>query len=281
MRSSGDSTGRGARKGRTVALALFLATGAVASGVRADGIAACTDAAKIFADQEAAGADDGGTIRLADGRKVRLAGVIPANEFDGEDAAQRSKSALNALVAGRRVSLHGEAKEQDRYGRLVAQVTIRDDPARWVQAALVRAGYARVAPAGAASDCARSLMKHERAARADKAGLWGEGAFSVFAAGSIPALVGAAGRFAIVEGTVRRIGESGSRLYLDFGRRYIEDFSLVIPREARAAFTAAGVDLRNLAGKRIRARGVVFLQGGPAIELRAPAALEVVGTDEI
>ncbi|MEX0589712.1 MAG: thermonuclease family protein [Xanthobacteraceae bacterium] len=279
MRSSGDSTGWGARRGRTVAAALFAAAAGFASCATAEGIAVCADAGKSFAGVEAVGADYGAAIRLADGRKVRLAGVIAANEFDGADAAQRSMAALNALVAGKRVSLHGDAGKQDRYGRFIAQVTIDNDPARWVQAVLVGDGAARVAPAGEASDCARALLRVERVARAAKSGLWAENGFAVLAARSVPELLGAAGRFAIVEGAVRRVGELGGRLYLDFGRRYNEDFTIVIPREAQTAFAAAGFDLRNFAGMRIRARGVVFLLGGPALELRVPAALEVIGAE--
>ena len=69
------------------------------------------------------------------------------------------------------------------------------------------------------------------------------------------------------------------RLFLDFGRRFNQDFSIVIPRGARAAFAAAGVDLKALAGKRVRARGVLYIWGGPALELRIPTALEIVGAD--
>jgi hypothetical protein len=86
----------------------------------------------------------------------------------------------------------------------------------------------------------------------------------------------AAGRFAVVEGTVTRVGEAGGRLFLDFGRRYMEDFTLVVSRGARPTFEKAGVDLKALKGKKVRARGVLFPWGGPAIELRKPAALELV-----
>jgi hypothetical protein len=40
------------------------------------------------------------------------------------------------------------------------------------------------------------------------------------------------------------------------------------------------VDLRALSGKRVRARGVLFSWGGPAMELRVPGALELIEADE-
>ena len=61
-----------------------------------------------------------------------------------------------------------------------------------------------------------------------------------------------------------------------FGRRYREDFTIIIPRAARAEFRAAGLDLKALRGKRIRGRGVLFSSGGPAIEIRKPASIEII-----
>ena len=53
----------------------------------------------------------------------------------------------------------------------------------------------------------------------------------------------------------------------------------MIPRDARAAFAAVGVDLKALTGKRVRARGILVSWGGPAIEVKLPAALEILDRD--
>jgi hypothetical protein len=97
---------------------------------------------------------------------------------------------------------------------------------------------------------------------------------------SVRAAFVAAGRFVMVYGAVGRGGAAGGRLFLDFVRRHREDFTIVIPREAHAAFAAAGVDLGALSGKAVRARGVLFSWGGPAMELRVPWALELIEADE-
>ncbi len=47
-------------------------------------------------------------------------------------------------------------------------------------------------------------------------------------------------------------------------------------KAARAGFAAAGVELKALRGKHIRVRGVLFSSGGPAIEIRKPASLEIL-----
>jgi endonuclease YncB( thermonuclease family) len=236
----------------------------------ADGAASCTALEQSFLSAEAAGASDARTIRLSDGREARLAGIAGSVESEGS-------ASLNALVAGRRISLHGTRDATDRYGRLLAQVTIENDPSRWVQGALVASGDARVAP-GTVADCAKALLLHEDRARASKLGIWRER--TVRAATDVRTLLAEAGHYSVVEGRVLRVGETGGRLVLDFGRRYDRDFSIVIPREAQRGFADAGVDLRALSGKRVRARGVLFTWGGPALELRVPAALELIGADE-
>jgi hypothetical protein len=134
----------------------------------------------------------------------------------------------------------------------------------------------RVGPEAGEPACTEALIAKERAARAAQAGLWTEPRFSVESAGHLAALNAAIGRFAVVEGTVVRVGETASRTYIDFGRRYRESFTIVIPREARAEFRAAGIDLAALRGKRIRGRGVLFSSGGPAIEIRKPASIEII-----
>ncbi len=262
--------------GTAAAAACALALFAVSPAHAESALAACKDIGEPFAFVEAVGARDGATIRLADGREARLAGVIAATDLDGDaEAARRAAAALEALVAGKRLALHGKADAKDRYGRILVQAALADE-ARWIAAELVAAGHLRAAPDLGEPACADALIAREREARAAKRGLWAVERFQVQNADALAALLAAKGRFAIVEGTVRRIGETNARTFLDFGRRYTEDFTIVIPRAARAAFQAAGIDLKSMRGKRVRVRGVLYESGGPAIELRTPAALEIL-----
>lgn len=274
----GDNTRRGvAGLGRMLALGCAFAISPLAAAA-AD---ASVCAGPILATHEAIGARDGATIRLATGEEVRLAGVIAPDEFDGEtESARRATDALDSLVAGRRILLHGRKPEQDRYGRHVAHVTIGGGAPQWAQRAMVGAGLLRVAPGLGSGDCSAILLQQENAARGARAGLWAGDEHRVRSAADTGTLLREAGRFALVEGTVRRIGEAGGRLFLDFGRRYNEDFTVIVPREAQAEFAKAGLDLRSLAERRVRARGVLFAWGGPAMELDEPAALEVIGAGE-
>jgi hypothetical protein len=55
---------------------------------------------------------DARSLRLEDGREIRLAGI----ERIGTDKASGS-AALSAITAGREVTLHGDDDSPDRYGR--------------------------------------------------------------------------------------------------------------------------------------------------------------------
>jgi endonuclease YncB( thermonuclease family) len=268
---------RGAGSFGAVAAAVVAATAlawAATAAAAENPISACKEAGEPFATVAAVGARDGATVRLADGRELRLAGVLAANELDGDDAAmRRATEALDGLVAGKRLALYGKPDNKDRYGRTVAQAALADEP-RWIVAELVARGELRVAPEAGAPACTESLLVHERAARTGGLGLWPDPRFAVQDANALDALLAASGRFAVVEGTVRRVGESGRRLFLDFGPRYTRDFTVVVARTARAAFEAAGVDPKQARGKRVRARGVLYAWGGPALEVHGPAAIE-------
>ncbi|HLL27880.1 MAG TPA: thermonuclease family protein [Xanthobacteraceae bacterium] len=264
-------------RGRAVSLLALTALAGLAShALRADPLPACLGGT-IPTSQEATGAHDGATLRLADGHEVRLAGVIAASDIDGDQTAvTRATAALDRLVAGKRVLLHSLPEAADRYGRFLAQVVLADETGIWVQGRLVADGMLRVGPEAGEPACSEALIVQERTARAAKAGLWAEPHFVIESADNLAALNAAIGRFAVVEGRVARIGETPSRTYIDFGRRYSEDFTITIPRASRAAFQAAGIDLKALRGKRIRARGVLFSSGGPAIEVHKPASIEIV-----
>lgn len=265
---------------RGAAATVLLCAVLVAPAAQGQTLAGC--GAKSFATGLVLRARDGATLELADGREVRLAGVVAPVGLDGDPvAAERATVALHALAAGHGVTLLGRAGSADRYARIPAQVIVAGDADRWIQAALVRAGAVRVAPGAGDPDCAASLLREEQPARTARSGLWGDPRFGVQEASDAATLLAAAGRFAVVEGFVERIGQSGASLFLDFGQRYRDAFTIVIPRGVQAAIAAAGIDPRGLSGKRVRARGVIYSRGRPALEIRTPAALELLEADRI
>lgn len=263
---------------RALMLIAWLASGAAFAAPLPE-VSACAKepAAQTY---RALSARDGTSIATAEGIIVTLAGIVAAGDLDGDpQAVSRAAETLHRLVAGKNISVIGSGF--DRYGRTTGQVVVRDsgEKAVWLQAAMVAGGEARVAPQTAGHGCASVLLRAEGEARAAGHGAWSSPRFAIHGPDEVQRLTAAEGRFMLVEGVIRRVGESGGRIYLDFGSRFNEDFSVIVPRDAHKAFTSSGIDLRILEGARVRVRGIVTLRGGPAIELRDPAALEWLKAD--
>jgi micrococcal nuclease len=124
---------------------------------------------------------DGDTVkvRLGSGRgtrTVRYIGVdTPESVKPGEPVQCYAKQASEfneRLVAGRRVRLRVGRERTDRYGRLLAYVYLRGEGGRFVNAELVRRGYARTLEIPPNTDFADRFERLERRAREDGRGLW-------------------------------------------------------------------------------------------------------------
>jgi micrococcal nuclease len=121
---------------------------------------------------------DGDTIRVRlDGRteRVRYIGIdTPESVKPGAAVqcfAKRASAANAALVAGRSVRLVADVEQRDRYGRLLAYV-YREPDGAFVNARLVRDGYARTLTIAPNVAHARELADLARAARREHRGLW-------------------------------------------------------------------------------------------------------------
>jgi endonuclease YncB( thermonuclease family) len=212
---------------------------------------------------------DGRTVQTIDGKEVRLAGI--------ETPPDRGRAALQALVSGRTVNLHrlGSA-ETDRYGRTVALIALDGaPPERSVQAALLEQGSARVAGNIGDSACATAFLAAEQKARDVGLGLWVDPHYVMRRAEDPAGILAVRGEFAVVEGKVLSVRESGGTIYVNFGRRFTEDFTVTVPRRLDRKFTAAGLPLKKLTGQRVRVRGTIEERGGPWIEAARPEQIEI------
>ncbi len=146
--------------------------------------------ARVFAGREAAAPDgpreggrvvrvvDGDTIHVqVDGRreKVRYIGVdTPESVKPGTPVqcfAKRAGAFNRRLVAGERVRLVLDAEHRDRYGRLLAYVYRASDGV-FVNAALVRRGYARPLTIAPNVAHAKEFRRLAAAARHAGRGMW-------------------------------------------------------------------------------------------------------------
>ena len=123
---------------------------------------------------------DGDTFWIDDGSqkglKVRLTGIdAPESKnsrtkemaFFGREASDY----LSSLIAGKKVRLEYDAGQFDKYGRTLAYAYLEDGT--FVNAALVKNGYATVMTVPPNVKYAETFLRLERKARNQKKGLWG------------------------------------------------------------------------------------------------------------
>jgi endonuclease YncB( thermonuclease family) len=189
---------------------------------------------------------DGDTLRLVDGRSVRLIGLnTPELGRQGRSAepfAEVARKRLQALVAAGdgRVSLQLGQQTRDHYGRTLAHVY--DSRGRNLEAQLLAEGLGymvAIAPNLALVDCQQSA---ERGARQAQLGLWRNP--PIRSPGQLQR-----GGFTLVRARVERVERNRGGVWLELGD------STVLHVAAQAL---DGFDLRQLqglAGRRVEARG--------------------------
>jgi endonuclease YncB( thermonuclease family) len=213
---------------------------------------------------------DGRSLRLEDGREIRLAGI----ERGGTDRAG-GRAALAAIAGGREVTLHGDDDSPDRYGRQGAFVFVTGSE-HSVQSELLRRGETLFSADITEKNCAAALAAAEGAARDAKLGIWAETS-AIKNTESPGDILSAIGHFTVVEGRVLSVRQAGATTYLNFGQNWTRDFAATISRRIIPVFENAGLRPKSLENRRIRVRGVVSSRGGPRMELLRVGQIEVLG----
>ena len=222
---------------------------------------------------------DGDTLRLEDGRELRLAGIAAPKRPLGVAAdrpwplADKAKAALAAVVVGQDLRLEPSEPVSDRYGRLLAQlyVQVPGQDALWVQSALLERGLARVEGAAETAEIAVALLAQEGRARSARRGLWGVDFYRVRTPETVARDIGS---YQLVEGRVQAAAKVRGRVYLNFGADWREDFTVSLSSTVLRRFKRAGLDPLTLEGQRIRVRGWVQSYNGPLIEADDPQQIE-------
>ena len=185
----------------------------------------------------------GRTFVLADGREVRLAAIECRCCRRRRNPVQRR--AVRRQGTRSRLCF-AEPQQTDRYGRVVAYAfTVRDGTEHSVQADLVATGRARVAAKAGSRACAVELLSRENTARRAKLGLWTSPYYDLVNADSPADVLAEQGHFALVEGTVVSVRESGATIYANFGRRWAEDFTVTISKRNERSFRASASNRRS------------------------------------
>ncbi|WP_137886268.1 thermonuclease family protein [Pseudomonas sp. 2FE] len=192
---------------------------------------------------------DGDTLKLSDGRSVRLIGLnAPELAHHGRSAepfAELARHRLQALVGASdgRIGLQPGRETQDHYGRTLAHAYDRQGRNLEAQLLVEGLGYlVAVAPNVALVSCQQAA---ERAARAAQLGLWRKSPVQA------PEQLGAGG-FALIRGQVAKVERNRGGLWLEL------DDSLVLHIAQKWLGQFDLERLQGLAGRRVEARGWVI-----------------------
>ncbi|MET0367562.1 MAG: pentapeptide repeat-containing protein [Methylobacterium sp.] len=216
-----------------------------------------------------AGLGPRGELRFASGGRA----VLDSLRWPEDDESARERLSARA---GQRILVTPRGLP-DRWGRERVGAEALDDAAD-LAGDLVAAGLAAVDPGEADALCRPALRLVEEAARRRRLGLWREASPD---AQDGPALRRLAGRFAVIEGIVRHVGERGTRTYLDFVPRGGDGLTVTVTKRTWRTMAAHGLTADSLHGTRVRVRGVIEIGRGPVIAAATPDAIEVLhGQDD-
>ncbi|WP_321394948.1 thermonuclease family protein [Emcibacter sp.] len=221
---------------------------------------------------------DGDTLRLEDGRQVRLVGLqapkLPLGRtgFKEWPFAKESKQALEELTLNKQVTLCYGGLKTDRYNRALAHLFLSDGT--WIQGEMLARGMARVYSFRDNRALVRDMQTIERDARRDRQGLW---ALSYYAIKHHLEAGRFSNSFQIVEGTIMDIATVRGRSFVNFGEDWKTDFTIVLEGRSRRLMEDSDINLTELKGKKIHVRGWLKYYNGPMMQVTHPEQIQIIG----
>lgn len=226
---------------------------------------------------------DGDTLKLSDGRSVRVLGInapeITVGQKRGQPLGKESLASAQQFVAhaGGEVLLGFDAEKRDHYGRWLAHVY--DKSGRSLAVEQIRAGMAMqisVPPNRAQESCLSSV---EARVRKKPTGVWRNAYWSSFSSTSLTL---ADTGFRMVRGKVVRV-DVNSSVWIEF------DGELVVQIKKSDLLAFGRSDWQSLVGKSLEVRGWITARkdkGNPqsgirrfkplVMGVRTPSSLKVI-----
>ena len=220
---------------------------------------------------------DGDTVKLSNGKLLRYIGLdtpevrIKSNggfKYDPQPFALEAKEYNRRLVEGKPVKIEFDVDRYDRYGRLLGYCFVDD---KFVNAELIEKGYAVIYTYPPNVKYADLFVKLQAEAREKQRGLWTS--YVLIDASDAHLYVNQIRR---VRGRVLSTYESNKCIFLNFGRDYKSDFTVVIFKNSLDTFRNRNIDPINFyRGKIIEVSGRIKEYNGPEIIVNSPYEIEV------
>jgi len=188
---------------------------------------------------------DGDTFTTRKKEKVRLLGINTPEKRHETSAAepfgQAAKLGLQKLIAGKQVRLSFDQERQDKYGRTLAHVYLRDG--LWINAEMLRLGFAHVYTFAPNISAAKELIKFEQTAIQENKGIWQHKRWRVLKLEDLNSAM--LGQFRLMRGEVSIFDKRAWRFKL--GKLMVS-----VPKKYRKGFKA-GLDI--VKGEHVLVRG--------------------------
>lgn len=233
---------------------------------------------------------DGNTVRISDGRELRISGIRAPGPPLGRKNAREFPYAVQAKdllkrIGGGDFQIFYNGGRIDRHGRIIGHLFARpyviEDQELTIAGALVSAimlyhGMARVDDPASYKNCYRSMYRWEESAREMERGIWADPFYQIRKADKVEADIDS---FQLVEGKVLSAASTRSGMYLNFGRSWRTDFTILIAPPYFGPFEGAGFDPLALEGRYIRVRGWITEENGPMIRATHPSQIEILSQE--
>ncbi|MDX8382133.1 MAG: thermonuclease family protein [Ghiorsea sp.] len=173
---------------------------------------------------------DGDTFKTMQGEKIRLLNInTPEIQHDTSPAqpfGYQAKAALQNLIAGKQVRLTFDKEKKDKYKRTLAHVYLRDG--LWVNAELVRLGFAHVYTFVPNIKAAKALFAIEREAISNRLNMWSDKRWRVLNPKELSPKI--LGQFRLINGALTKDSNNSWRVQLG-------KLAVTVPKKYRRGFT--------------------------------------------
>lgn len=222
---------------------------------------------------------DGDTIKLTDGRKLRLIGInTPERGRDGkknEPFYLTAKNQLQKIIKKNASSIKiifGKTKH-DRYKRLLVHIFTLDNEN--ITATLLKKGLGFTIAIPPNIQLLSCYQKAEREAQKQKRGIWNHPYSNAI---DVNLLKKSARGFHRITGTVQRVGESRSSFWLNLNTKSEAKFALRVLKKDLPYFTQFHPE--DLIGRHLIARGWIYqIKNEQRMTIHHPTSLQIQNTD--
>ena len=222
---------------------------------------------------------DGDTVKLLDGRKIRLIGInTPERGRDGkqdEPFYLTAKKQLQDIIRknNNKIKIAFGKDKHDRYKRLLAHIFTSDD--KNITATLIKNGMGFTIAVPPNIHLLNCYQNAEADAQKNKRGIWRHKFSRAINATSLNK---SARGFHLVKGTVDRIGESQSSFWLNLNSKSGVKFALRVLKKDISYFNK--LQPKDLLNRQLTARGWIYeVKGEQRMTIHHPASLQIQNTD--